>query len=193
MVSGVVMNPTQLQQGVLSFRAASAADVPAIVTLVEGTYRGEASRAGWTTEADLLDGQRIDAEGVLQSINAERSRVVLAFIGDQLVGCAHIQRRAKVGYFGMFSVLPAAQGGGLGRQILAECERQLAMDFAAPAVEMTVLKQRTELIDWYLRRGYVATGERRPFPYGDARFGLPRTDDLEFQVLAKPLTSRDGD
>lgn len=193
MVSRVVMNPTELQPGVLSFRPACAADVPAIVALVEGSYRGDASRAGWTTEADLLDGQRIDAEGVLQSINAVRSRVVLAFVGELLVGCAHIQRRADVGYFGMFSVLPTAQGGGIGRQILAECERQLAQDFAAPAVEMTVLKQRAELIDWYLRRGYVATGEHRPFPYGDSRFGLPRTDDLEFAVLAKRLTRKDGD
>ena len=175
----------------LCFRPATAADIPAVVVLVEGTYRGDSSRAGWTTEADLLDGQRIDADGVRQSIEADNSRVVLAFDGATLVGCAHIQRRGGIGYFGMFSVLPNLQGGGLGRKILAECERQLRQDLSCTEVEMTVLQQRSELIARYQRRGYRATGECRPFPYGDERFGLPRTEDLQFVVLAKALVTSD--
>ena len=52
---------------------------------------------------------------------------------------------------------------------------------------MTVIAQRAELIAWYERRGYARTGEARPFPYGDPRFGEPRRDDLSFLVLEKPL------
>ena len=46
----------------LHFRSATLDDVDAIVALVTSAYRGDASRAGWTTEADFLDGNRIDAE-----------------------------------------------------------------------------------------------------------------------------------
>ena len=55
------------------------------------------------------------------------------------------------------------------------------------SVHMTVLVQRAELIAWYERRGYVRTGVRKPFPYGDERFGLPKRNDLEFEVLQKAL------
>ena len=177
----------------LSFRPASDDDVAAIVALVECTYRGDASRQGWTTEADLLDGQRIDPQGVKESIEADRSRIVLAYAGSELAACAHIQRRSAIGYFGMFSVRPGQQGGGLGGTVLAECERQLKDDLACDAVEITVLKQRADLIPWYQRRGYRLTGERRPFPYGDERFGLPRVADLEFVVLDKALTANQAD
>ena len=54
-------------------------------------------------------------------------------------------------------------------------------------MEMTVIANRGELIAWYERRGYVLTGERRPFPLDDPRFGLPKTRDLAFVVLEKPL------
>jgi hypothetical protein len=54
-------------------------------------------------------------------------------------------------------------------------------------MHMTVLLQRTDLIPWYQRRGYAMTDERKPFPYGDARFGLPTRDDLEFCVMRKEL------
>lgn len=52
---------------------------------------------------------------------------------------------------------------------------------------MTVISVRSELIAWYARRGYQRTGERAPFPYGDARFGEPKRDDLEFVVLQKSI------
>jgi hypothetical protein len=53
---------------------------------------------------------------------------------------------------------------------------------------MTVISSRRELIDFYLRRGYVDTEETRPFPYGDPRSGVPRRADLVFTVLTKDLS-----
>ena len=174
----------------LTFRFAEHSDVQAIVGLVESAYRGEASRAGWTTEADLLDGQRTDARAVGEIVAARgRGRLVLVAESDgRLVGCCQLERRPPgEAYFGMFSVRPGAQGQGWGGQILAEAERLAREDLGAGTMIMTVLAQRRDLIAWYERRGYRPTGDSKPFPYGDERFGIPRRPDLSFVVLARRL------
>ena len=170
----------------LQFRNAVAADIPAIVTLVESAYRGEVSRAGWTTEADFLDGQRIDDEGVAADIGKTGSVIVLAEQNGQLLACCHLENTGEVCYFGMFSVAPHLQGDGIGKQLMQEAER-VALAWQCTAMEMTVIDIRDELIAFYERRGYARTGIKKPFPYGDARFGLPLRDDLRFEVLRKAL------
>jgi GNAT superfamily N-acetyltransferase len=108
--------------------------------------------------------------------------------GGALVACCQVERRRDgTCYFGMFSVAPSAQGGGLGRAMLAEAERVAREEWGAMTMRMTVIKQRDDLIAWYARRGYEATEEMHAFPYGDERFGIPRRDDLEFRVLTKTL------
>lgn len=170
-----------------AFRAATEADIDAIVALVTSAYRGESSRAGWTTEADLLDGARIDPEVLRADIARDGSRVVLAERDGALLACAHVAIEGDAGYFGMFSVVPGLQGGGIGKQVLAECERIVRDDWRLPAMRMTVIDVRDELIAFYQRRGYRRTGITKPFPYGDARFGEPKRDDLRFEVLEKTL------
>jgi len=77
----------------LSFRTARAEDAPAIVALVESAYRGEGSKVGWTTEADLLDGQRTDADGVRALIEAKDGAIVLGFDeSGALLASAHVER-----------------------------------------------------------------------------------------------------
>ncbi len=172
----------------LAFRFAEEHDVPAIVGLVESAYRGETSRTGWTTEADLLDGQRTDADAVLAVVRRPGSAMLVAEADGQLSGCCQLERRAPAeAYFGMFSVSPGRQGQGWGREILAEAERLARDDWAARTMVMTVLAQRGELIAWYERRGYRRTGESRPFPYANARFGIPKRPDLSFIMLSKLL------
>jgi len=172
----------------LAFRFADEHDVPAIVGLVESAYRGEASRAGWTSEAHLLDGQRTDAGAVREAVRAPGSAMLVAEARGELVGCCQLEQRpAAEAYFGMFSVQPGRQGRGWGGEILAEAERLARVDWGAKTMVMTVLAQRGELIAWYERRGYRRTGESRPFPYGDARSGIPKRPDLSFVVLSKPL------
>ena len=175
----------------LTFRFAEHGDVPAIVDLVESAYRGESSRAGWTTEADLLDGQRTDAGAVAEIVASPGRVMLLAEADGVLAGCCHLERRPAAGaYFGMFSVRPAEQGQGLGQQILAEAERLARDEWGAVTMVMTVLEPRRDLIGWYERRGYRHTGESRPFPYGNERFGIPRRPDLSFIVLEKALAGR---
>ena len=173
--------------GELEFRAATEADIDAIVLLVTRAYRGESSRAGWTTEADLLDGQRIDPEVLRADMRKPRSRVLLALRGGALVACAHVTDDDGRGYFGMFAVEPTLQSGGIGRAVVAECERLAREEWRLPLMRMSVIDLRGELIAWYVRLGYRRTGTHLPFPYGDARFGVPRRDDLRFEILEKPL------
>jgi len=172
----------------LQFRTATAADIPALVALVTSAYRGDASRQGWTTEADLLDGERISPEVLMDDIARPRSRILLAVDDDAVLACAHVADEDGAGYFGMFAVAPTLQGGGLGKALLAEAERVAREDWALPAMRMTVIDVRDELIAFYERRGYRRTGIHKPFPYGDARYGLPQRDDLRFEVLEKPLS-----
>ena len=169
------------------FRPAAVADVPAIVALVESAYRGDSGRRGWTTESDLLDGQRTDAAGVAALLDQPDSLVLLAERDGALLASCHIERRGEHGYFGMFAVDPARQGDGLGKAVLAEAERIAREQWQCRAMHMAVIVQRAELIAFYERRGYRRTGEYQPFPYGDARFGIPRRDDLRFEVLRKDL------
>ena len=170
-----------------AFRSATPADIDAIVALVTSAYRGDASRAGWTTEADLLDGNRIDPEVLRADLARPRSRVLLVEADDGLHACAHVADEDGAGYFGMFAVRPGLQGGGLGKRLLAECERIVGDEWGLPVMRMTVIDVRDELIAFYQRRGYRRTGQFKPFPYGDARFGQPKRDDLRFEVLEKPL------
>lgn len=171
----------------LRFRSATSADVDAIVALVESAYRGDASRQGWTTEADFLDGRRTGAEDVGACIHRPRSVMLLAERGGELLACAHVAVEDGAGYFGMFSVQPTRQGGGVGKALLAEAERLAREDWELGSMRMTVIDIRDELIAFYERRGYRRTGIKKPFPYGDPRFGLPKRPDLRFEVLEKPL------
>ena len=175
------------------FRLATAADAGAIVALVESAYRGDSSRIGWTTEADFLDGRRTGIDEVLALITGPRSAVLLAeqasnaSAAPALLACANVACADGAGYFGMFCVRPDRQNAGLGKRVLAEAERIVRDEWSLPTMRMTVIDIRDELVAWYERRGYRRTGIRKPFPYGDARFGIPKRDDLRFEFLERKL------
>ena len=171
----------------LTFRHAAPSDIPMLVELVTSAYRGEASRAGWTTEADLLDGLRIDAERIAVDIERPHSIILLGESDGDVVACAHVAVEDGAGYFGMFSVRPELQGHGIGRCMLSEAERIAREALMQKTMRMTVIDVRDELIDYYARRGYQRTGIYKPFPYGDERFGIPKRPDLRFEVLEKAL------
>ncbi|MEO6966890.1 MAG: GNAT family N-acetyltransferase [Rhodanobacteraceae bacterium] len=176
----------------LIFRTAKPGDNHAIVALTESAYRGDASRAGWTTEADFLGGQRTDIDEIDGLIARVDARFVLIEEDGRLLACCLLEQQrdgeALDCYFGMFSVRPDMQGAGLGDALLAEAERIAREQWRCRVMRMTVIDIRDELIAWYLRRGYRRTGEYKPFPYGDERFGIPKMQNLRFEWLLKPLS-----
>ena len=171
----------------LTFRQASLSDLPSLVGLVNSAYRGDSSRAGWTTEADLLGGQRTDPDTLREQLEGGAGVLLLAEADAALRGCVFLERTGDDAYLGMLTIDPTRQNSGLGRALLEAAETFVRREWNARAIRMTVIAQRAELIAWYGRRGYLPTGEREAFPYGDARFGLPKRDDLYFTILRKQL------
>lgn len=173
----------------IAIRPATQVDLPALHALIESAYRGTAARGGWTHEADLLGGQRTDIEALADSL-ADPSHCLLVVPGDRgaLAGCVEITAKGEgLCYLGLLSVDPSVQAAGLGKQLIAAAEAEARRRYGAVSMEMTVIRQRPELISFYERRGYRLTGKERPFPYGDERFGRPQRDDLVFVVLARSL------
>lgn len=168
--------------------AATESDLPAVVALVNSAYRGDASRQGWTTEADYLDGQRTDSITLAGDwAAAPDGRMWLLREEGELLACVWTEPAGEgVWYVGMLTVRPDQQSRQLGRTMLAEVESK-ARAAGVARLRMTVVNIRDALIAWYDRRGYRPTGETKPFPYGDERFGIPRRDDLEFVILEKRL------
>jgi GNAT superfamily N-acetyltransferase len=162
-------------------------DLPELSRLVNSAYRGDSARQGWTHEADLLDGIRT-SEAMLAEMIVQPDTTILLHRNETdaaLIASVYLEKKGDLMYLGMLTVAPEAQARGLGKQFLREAEAY-ARTLGCRVVEMTVISRRTELIAWYERRGYALTGEARPFPVEDTRFGLPRMA-LEFVVMRKIL------
>ena len=172
----------------LEFRFAVAKDASAITQLVNSAYRGETSLKGWTTEAELLGGQRTDEAAVIQMIQAPGQWFLMAEVQNKLIAAAHIEQvSSELCFFGMFAVDPEMQGSGIGKAFLQEAERYARTRWSCQIMEMSVITLRKELIAFYERRDYQFTGEIRPFFYGNERFGIPLREDLQLGVWRKRL------
>jgi ribosomal protein S18 acetylase RimI-like enzyme len=165
-------------------------EIEAVVALVNSAYRGDSSRAGWTTEADFLGGQRTDAATLRAELAAKPGAVVLVLRdvpAGPLLGCVRVEPVSEeTWYLGMLTIDPQLQDRKLGRTLLEAAERFVAAR-GARRMRMSVIGIRTELIAWYERRGYVRTGETVEFPYGDPRFGESRGEDLTLHAFEKVL------
>ncbi len=156
-----------------SFRYARRADAPALVDLIERAYRSPETEGSWASEAHLLKGPRTSIDEVLDLIEREDSRFLIAERNGAIAGCCLLQGLSQPGqpinasYFGMFALDPRVQGGGLGKTIIAEAERRIQDLWGANEMVMTVINVRTELIGWYERRGYRLTGASLPFPFSE--------------------------
>jgi GNAT superfamily N-acetyltransferase len=167
-------------------------DLEAIVVLVNSAYRGDSAKAGWTHESDYIDGQRTSLADLETDLASATLLVARHKAGGEILACVMIERAmapdgALAGYIGMLTVRPDLQATGLGR-VMLEVAEDVCVGFGAAKAQMTVVSIRDALIAWYQRRGYRLTGETRPFPYGDERFGKPRVEGLTFVVLEKPLS-----
>jgi len=178
--------------GQLCFQSAKLADVSELSTLINGAYRGEKALHSWSSEASLLDGQRVDVQMLTMQIQRANSAILsghrLNDLDKKLIGCVAVEQlSSQLSHLGMLTVDVSEQQNGFGDAFLKAGEAFAIRVFHAAKMRLTVLVQRPELIQWYERRGYRPTGEEQPFPYEDERFGKPRQHNLKFAVFEKVL------
>ncbi len=169
-----------------SIEKATTSDIMELNQLINSAYRGDEAKKGWTNEAHLLTGIRIDKKELSRILNS-KSSFFLKYTEEKIIkACVFLEKENSVLYLGMLSVMPELQGKGIGKQLLKAAEIN-AHQLGCSKIYMTVISVRYELIDWYKRHGYIDTGIKKPFP-GEDRDILVQTP-LEFIVLEKKLNS----
>ena len=174
----------------ISFRTAQLLDSDKIAILINSAYRGDSSKLGWTTEADILGGLRTDKEMIQEIITDTKSQIELVFDDqnlDELLGCVYLKRiDSQVLYFGMLVVKPLIQNKGIGKKILNHID-QLASHWGCLKITISVIHTRSELISYYERRGFIKTGISEPFPTDDIRYGEPKVPNLTLIEMEKKI------
>jgi ribosomal protein S18 acetylase RimI-like enzyme len=166
------------------FRKAVLTDIEAIVKLVNMAYRGEASRAGWTTEADILDGLRTSVNEVERLIASEDSIILLCLSDDELLGSICVEKEHAIAHIGMFVVNPTMQASGIGKRLLTEAESLAQHTWGIEQFQMHVITIRHELIAFYERRGYMRTSVLSAFPVNPDVW-QPKLAGLQLETLEK--------
>ena len=169
-------------------------DHAAVIELANLAYRGRPHGAiaedGWTSERGLIEGPRITAASLSESLRREPKAHLLVYrdVADgPVLGTVWLEPKDEVTWnLKLLTIRPDLQNRQLGRALLAAAEA-FAERRNAKYVRLTVLNRRTALLAWYERRGYIRTGEIEPFPYADERFGKALVDGLAFVVLDKEL------
>lgn len=173
----------------LKFRPATANDVPWISGLVNRAYRGDTARRGWTHEADLLDGTRVDESLLTEQMAVPGVTLVVGLVGATIIGCYHFQDMGEgTCYVGMITVDPDLQSSGYGKELMADAVAR-ARALSGKELKLSVLDGRHELIAYYERRGFKLTGKAEPFQTGhggDTRYGKPKRE-LHLLEMALPL------
>jgi ribosomal protein S18 acetylase RimI-like enzyme len=162
---------------------ATTEDVSLLNTLINSAYRGESSKKGWTTEANILEGLRTTEKELIETIQKPKNTILKFTENDQIIGCVLLIEKEQQLYLGMLTVSPELQNSGVGKKLLQQAEIHASV-MGLPKIVMTVIAVREELIAWYKRNGYLDTGAREPFPASDVH--IPITEEtLEFIVLEK--------
>jgi len=172
----------------LSIAKAEKQDAEQIAALANAAYRGESSKQGWTTEADLLAGRRTETEEILRLIATDDSMFLLCKDGAELVGSVHLQKQADLVCLGMLAVRPSLQGRGVGKQLLLAAELAAQETWDVGKSVMSVIACRNELIAFYQRRGYRRTGVSKAFPV-NPELWTPKVAELRLEILEKVLSA----
>lgn len=176
-----------------TFRTANKSDAEAIAQLVNKAYRPETGTAGWTHESDLVSGNRTSVGQVEEVISKPDSVILVGLKGSEIVACVHVEQDGSYCHIGMLAVNPRLQGAGAGKQMLAHAERHANEKFGSEKFIMVVVSSRSELIAFYLRRGYRKTGTVQDYPLS-AGVGTPKYSNLKTEALEKrsnPAFERD--
>lgn len=168
------------------FRIANYLDAELITKLVNQAYRPESATPAWTHESNWVAGNRTNISQIMDVIAKSNSIILVGIKGSSIVACVHVEQEGNSSHIGMLAVHPELQGAGAGKQMLSQAEKYALEIFGAEKLIMLVVSSRSELIAFYLRRGYRQTGSIMDYPLA-LDVGIPKKPNLKIEVLEKWL------
>lgn len=168
-------------------RKAELTDTEEVTKLINRAYRPKAGSEGWTHESALVSGDRVGQDKVAKAIHS--GTVLVGNCERGLVGCVQVEVTDRVAHIGMLAVDPLLQTSGIGKLLLAHAEECAVQKFNAQVSVLVVIAARVELVEFYLRRGYLKTEEWSQYPT-DAGFGTPEKEAMLLTTLRKCFNNR---
>jgi len=173
----------------VTFRFALKSDAEEISRLVNCAYRPKLNNHGWTHEAELISGDRINAKQV-EKLLCPQSLILVACLSEKIIACVHIENSADHVYIGMLACEPNYQGQGIGKEMLFQAEQYSLIHFKSKSFKMKILSSRPELFDFYQRRGYKLSGEFEEF-YSNEGVGFALVTGLKILGLEKNIQNHE--
>lgn len=153
-----------------------------VVEILNESYR---SGRGWTSEKMLVSGDRASKEILTKELN--HGYKYYLFMSDQkCIGCFSLFKKDQSVEIGGLCIKPKYQNNGFGKILLESAESMAREISGIQKLILSVLKPRNELIDFYLRRGYMVADKTYPFPVHRG-VGKPLNIDLQVVVLEKSV------
>lgn len=151
---------------VFKFRYIKPADFLCLTHLINRAYRPACGEEGWTHESNWISDIRLSLPQLEQLAHKKHRHIRIAELNDRLVGCVMFSLNQSKNHveIGLLTVDPTLQNQQLGRKLLAQAESLAIALYQPEFFEMSVVNTRTELIEFYERRGYVLTGDIKPYP-----------------------------
>lgn len=160
---------------------ANTTDALQICELLNLAYRGA---DGWTTESALVEGNRCSESDIISDIESPSNYLLVYKTSNIIQACISVQESEDRAYIGSFAVRPKLQNSGIGKTVLNLAEQFAVTNFQPRQFIMVVLSSRTELIEFYERRGYQRNGIIKEYPI-HLNVGVPLTHDLTIEELTK--------
>jgi len=172
----------------LHFHKAELSDAQSIAQLINSAYRGESSRVGWTTEADILDGLRTTTPEIASVIKRDDAFILVGVLNDEIVATITCERQDAYGkniaHLGMIAVKPSLQNKNHGKTLIKAAEAICLRQWRVVGFHMAVITVRTELIAFYERLGFTRSGEFTNFPEA-SELWQPKVEGLTLEHLVK--------
>ena len=170
----------------IHYHKAEISDASAIADLINSAYRGESSRAGWTTEADLIEGMRTTTQEVAAIIQRENAFILIGVLKDQIIATIGCEKHENTAKLGMIAVKPTMQNKGYGKEMIQAAEAMTLRQWRVAGFYMSVITLRESLIAFYERLGYERTGNLEDFPTESPLWQV-KVNNLKFEYLVKVL------
>ena len=172
----------------LKFVVCQKDDIQVVVEIINQVYRSEKKSKSWTTEAHLLGGKRVENESFEKLLKEENSKIYLAKFQDKIIGNIQAKLKNDDIYIGLFAVQPDFQSSGIGKKLLEYAENNSSNIYnKANKFKMLVISIRTDLIEFYKRRGYKVTNSFLEFPKSEL-WNIKTNEELKFVVLEKYIS-----